>query len=288
MENPYAIYIHCDGAMDYNTKQTGGNGFVINFPDSFNCDPILKSIRNDGQGIHRLEMISIIEAMKELLAFGKGNDGILKKASGVCIYTDRFRVTDEELTNPYRIQEYRRNGWNTHENKPIKDKDLLDKIDKTRKKLCQEVGGRVEIKYKREKNNKIADKLSKVGKNTNTEGRKLFQKKMRNVIRRKLSGSEISYSMLQPGNVLKLRVYAWEVVQNQCEISAEIITGENKSKKIKIYVSLKEKQNLHRDHHYTVKVGHVYKHHIQISSSKEIRKTNIPFPLKADVLLPNR
>lgn len=145
MDNPHAIKIHCDGAMDYDKYQTGGNGFVIEFPDYFNKDPVEKSISRTGHGIHQLEMISILEAIEELIKIYK-DDLFPRTSSGVLIFTDRHSVPS--LLNPYAVREYRNNDWNNHEGKPIKDKVLIDRIDKARVKLSQKTGGRVEIKWK--------------------------------------------------------------------------------------------------------------------------------------------
>lgn len=43
MDNPYAIYVNCDGAMDYDSANSGGIGFVIRFPDFVGLDPISAS-----------------------------------------------------------------------------------------------------------------------------------------------------------------------------------------------------------------------------------------------------
>jgi len=272
MANPYAIQIHCDGAMDYDGKQTGGNGFIIEFPESIGIEPITASIRNDRQGIHRLELISLIEAMEELLSFGKKNLDLLRKASGVEIYTDRLRATDGELTNPYRIRDWRRNGWKNHENKPIKDRDLLDKIDKARVKVAQIVGGRVSINYEREKKNKVADKLSKTGKRTGGRGRKLIEKKGRRVTRRLYDGSEVKYSQLDEGDVLEMRLYAWEPVGEEYEACFEICSGELKGKIVKVYIDDKQKATVHRTYRYGTRVDKVNKHHIRVKQFTELSK----------------
>jgi ribonuclease HI len=271
VRNPYAIIIHCDGAMDYDARQTGGNGFIIEFPDSFALEPISESLRNDEQGIHRLEMISILMAMEELLSFGKKNSEVLRRAAGVSIYTDRVSVTDGELLNPWKIQGYRSNRWKTHEGKPVKDKDLLDKIDKTRKKLLKEVGGAVEIKYKRRAKNKIADKLSKAGKKSGTISKRIIAKKNKNVARRKFSGSEIDYSLIQEGETLVVRVYAWEPVQGEFEVSVEIADGKHKGETMKIYVSSTSKMDIHRHHYYEIKIKSVYTHHVHIKSFMKLK-----------------
>lgn len=265
MDDPRAITVHCDGAMDYDTKQTGGNGFVIDFPEVFDLEPIMRSLRNDRQGVHRLEMISIFEAIEELISLEKRHPGMLKKASGVLIYTDRLRVTDNELLNPYRLQDWRRNGWNTHEGKPVKDKDLLDRIDKSRKKLSQIVGGRVEVNYKRRKQNKLADKLSKMGKKTTLQGKHILLKKNRQVSRREFDGVEIDYSQINEGDSLFVRVYAWERVQDQFEISVEIIDGPYTGRSAQIYIPSVEKENVHRHHNYEIQVINVYTHHLRAS-----------------------
>lgn len=269
MSNPYVITIHCDGAMDYDSRQTGGNGFVIDFPDSMEVDPIMGSFRNDNQGIQRLEMISIIEAMKKLLRFAKQNPGLLRKVSGVCIFTDRFRVTDGGLTNPYRIQGYRKNKWKNHEGKPIKDREILDELDKLRTKLSKEVGGRVEIKYKREKNNRVADKLSKLGKKY-ADSRRIIRKN-KNVSPKKFDGEEVVYSLISVGDVFCIHVYAWERVQNQIELSVEIIEGRHLGKKLRVYVDLIEKSQIHRRHFYRITVSEVFKYYIRATGFEEIK-----------------
>lgn len=270
MANPYAIQIHCDGAMDYDAQQTGGNGFIIEFPESIGLEPITRSLRNDGQGIHRLEMISLIEAMEELLAFGKQSPNLLRKAAAVEIYTDRLRATDGELTNPYHIRDWRRNGWKNHEGKPIKDKDLLDKIDKTRLKVAQAVGGRVSIGYEREKRNRVADKLSKAGKRTGGRGRKLIEKKNRRVIKRLYDGSEIKYPQLSSDDVLEVRLYAWEPVGAEFEACFEICSGDFEGRVVKVYIGDQQKAEVHRGHRYAMEVGAVHSHHIRANWFEEM------------------
>ncbi|MCK5027038.1 MAG: hypothetical protein KAS07_01325 [Candidatus Pacebacteria bacterium] len=270
MASPHAIQVHCDGAMDYDTKQTGGNGFTIDFPDSLDKEPIHKSIRNDKQGIHRLEMISIIEAMEELLAVSKQEPALLRQAAGIEIYTDRIKVTDEELANPYAIRNWRKNGWKNHEDKAIKDSDLLDKIDKTRLKLTKIVSGPVTIGYKRRKHNRVADKLAKVGKTTTNRGKKIYKEKQRRVIRRKYDGAEINYPKVSAKTTFSVRVYAWEPVSNQFEVCFEICSGNFKKNIIKTIVKSSEKKILHRGHCYIIKISRVFKHHVQMTVQKEI------------------
>lgn len=276
MANPQAIQIHCDGAMDYDTHQTGGNGYIIEFPDFIDEEPITGAVRNDHQGIHRLEMISLIEAMEALLVFGKREPALLRKAASVEIYTDRQSVTDGNLINPYRLKGYRKNGWKTHEDKAVKDKDLLNRIDKTRLKLGQAVGGSVTISYKPRKQNKVADKLSKQGKTEGTRGKAIIRKKQRRVIKRMFDGPEVVYANLEGGTHWSVRLYAWEVIGEQCEICFEVFDGQYTGRIVKAYVDLPTKHDLHRGHFYTFEVAEVQKHNVLIQNIQEV-----PNPFKA-------
>lgn len=156
-----AILVFTDGARDRDPKQTGGTGFVIKFPHFLCLPDVQESFRRDGQGIHRLEMIAILEALDWLNMWVKKNGELIKNVSGVIVSTDRFSVT--ELVNSWKISACRRQGWKNHEGKPIKDSDLLDTIDKSRTKLRKTIHGTIEINYLRRKHNKEADKLSKRG-----------------------------------------------------------------------------------------------------------------------------
>lgn len=267
MENPYTINVHCDGAMNYDSKQTGGNGFFIEFPESIILSSISKTLRNDGQGIHRLEMISVIEAMEELILISKKTS--LRNASGVIIYTDRLSITDEAVS-PYKIPEYIKNKWKTHEGKAVKNKDLLEEIHKRRRKLAELVGGRIEIKYKKEKNNKIADKLSRIGRDGNNKGKISFAKKNMRVSPRKFDGPEVEYSSLNPRDIIKANLYAWQPVQNQCEINIEFLEGKYLGRKMKVHIPLSEKNKIHRRHSYEIELIEVFKHHATAIFLREV------------------
>ncbi len=267
MANPHAIQIHCDGAMDYDIGNTGGNGFIIEFPDSFGIEPITRSIRNDGQGIHRLEIISLIEAMNALLLFAKDNPKLVRQSSGVEFYTDRISVT--KLVNPYWIKDWRKNNWLNYEGKAIKDKDLLDKLDKTRTKLSQTIGGQISISYEREKKNKIADKLSKTAKKIGIKGSTLANKKQRCVTKRLYDGKEVFYPKLKLGEI-EARLYAWETVGKQVEVCFEICSDYLHGGIVKAYVSPVLKNELHRSHIYKISISKICSHHIEIQLIKEI------------------
>lgn len=272
MANPHAIQIHCDGAMDYDKKNTGGNGFFIEFPDSFNIESISRSIRNDGQGIHRLEIISLIEAMNELLLFAKNNPKLVRQSSGIELYTDRMSVTN--LVNPYLIRGWRKNNWLNYEGKAIKDKDLLDKLDKTRTKLSQVIGGQISISYVREKRNKVADKLSKTAKKIGIKGSTLANKKQRNVTKRIYDGKEVDYFKLTQCDI-EARVYAWETVGKQVEVCFEICSDYLHGSIVKAYVIPSLKDKLHRSHIYKINISKICSHHIEIKLVKEVIKNII-------------
>lgn len=269
MHNPNAINIYTDGAMDYDTKQTGGTGYVIEFPESYDIPDIQDSFRRDQQGIHRLEMIAILEGMEALIKWIKYNNESYQISSRVIIHTDRIKLTDKELLNAWKISLWRKNNWKNHEGKPIKDKDLLDQIDKTRKKLSDKIKGRVEIIYIRRKYNKQADNLSKQGKKGVIKSRIIISEKHSKVSKRFFDGEEINYNELNVGDELEIRVYKKDSVQKDYEVSAEISDGKYYGKKIKIYVSIIDESKLHRHHYYKIIIKDVYTHHLFIESDFE-------------------
>jgi len=269
MNSQNVIHIRTDGAMDRDTKQTGGTGYVINFPESYEIPDIQESFRRDNQGIHRLEMIAILEGMEALIKWIKYTDGVSLGFSRVIIHTDRYSLIDKELLNPWRISRWRKNSWRNHEGKPIKDKDLLDVIDKTRKKLSNKIRGRVEIVHVRRKYNKQADKLSKLGKKGEERSRKIINEKHSKVSKRLYDGEEINYKLLKAGDQLTVRIYKKDIVQKDFEVSGEISEGEHFSKKIKIYVSILQELELHRHHFYNVAIKDVYKYHVRIRGDFE-------------------
>ena len=257
-----AILIFTDGAMDRDTNQTGGTGFVIKFPDCVAVPDIQESFRRDGQGIHRLEMIAILEALDCLNKWLKKNDEQNRNVSGVIINTDRHSLIN--LLDPWAISGWRNKGWKNHEGKPIKDSDLLNKIDKSRTKLSKKIRGRVQINYLRRKHNKQADKLSKLGKKGEGKSRIIVGGKISKISQRLFKGEEIKYSDLEVGDCLDVRVYLKDPVQKEFEVTGEVSDGEQFGKKIKIYVSFIEELDLHRHHYYRFTIKEVRKHHIRV------------------------
>lgn len=267
MLNDNTIEVFTDGAMDRDPRQTGGTGFVIRFPDSIGIPDIQESFRRDGQGIHRLEMVAILEALVSLNKWLKNNSEHVKAVSRVVVNTDRYSLT--ELLNPWKISSWRSKGWKNHEGKPIKDKDLLDKIDKNRKKLSDNIHGRVEIVYLRRKHNREADKLSKLGKRSVQKGRIILSEKRSKISKRLFDGDEIKYSNLVVGEPLNVRIYLKDPVQKEFEVLGEIIKGEHFGMKIRIYVSSMEELDLHRNHCYRFAIKEVHNHHIRVMSAFE-------------------
>ena len=277
MDSPHAIHIRCDGAMDYDSKQTGGIGYSVEFPDSTNLAPLQGSIRVDGEGIHRLELMAVLTGINKLIEFHKYNRAALRNASGVTIHSDRLSVSDGEMNNPYRVRAWKKQGWKTNDGKPIKHDDMLDAILKARTKLSKLVSGRIEIVYTREKQNKVADKLSKLGKLTSNRSKSLPKRSLIKVGKRKFAGGEIKYASLTVGSKLKLHIYYKDPVQDEFEIRAEITEGGNVGKWIRFYTGSAHESVFHRHHTYRVKVQEVYARFIRVTDVKEVmRKVKVP------------
>jgi hypothetical protein len=66
--DPHAMYVFCDGAMDYDSYNSGGIGYLITFPDFTGFDPLPISMGTyKGGNIERLEIEALIQALKEVL-----------------------------------------------------------------------------------------------------------------------------------------------------------------------------------------------------------------------------
>ncbi|MEQ8474505.1 MAG: RNase H family protein [Marinoscillum sp.] len=262
--NPYAIYVRCDGSMKPKEKDNpGGIGFWIEFPESSGLEPI-----HEYEGvftntsIHRLEIHAIIKAMEGVIDAVEGKPAL--KGSPVKIITDRFSLKGDSLTNPYAIKEWRSNGWKNFEGKPIKDKDLLDKLDKTRKKLSDLVQGRVEIEWRRRKENKVADKLSKKGGVEGGLKNDSLSKKGEKIGRRKFNGPEINYKLLEVNQELQVNVFRKDPVQEQWEVWVEFCEGKFKGNRLKIYVDDLLASKLNRGNQFTIRIKEVFRYHIEI------------------------
>jgi len=265
--NPHAIYINCDGAMDYDSKNTGGVGYVINFPDFIELETISESVgRFLGANVERLELEAIIQGMEEILKLNKIHNQELRKANQIIITTDRFRLHDQERTNPFRIKDWRKNGWHNHEGKPIKNSDLLDILDKTRKKISDSLYCRVSIEYQRRKKNRAADKLAKAGKNLALNKKNIAVKGAKPA-RRLFEGVSINYTKLHENQELIIHIYRKEPVREQWEIFAEVCKANFHGNKLKIYADDILAMRLQRQHIYRVKIKQVFRFHVLIYMS---------------------
>lgn len=271
--NPYALYIHCDASMDYGPKSPGGVGIEIEFPDSVSLVPIKLDIgKYISSNIERLELEAIIKGMEEVLRLFESKYDALKNVKTIIITTDRYSLNDNEKTNPFKIKDWRKNNWYNYEGKAIKNSDLLEKLDKTRKKLLDKTYRSVRIEFLPGKFNKAADKLSKIGKKKALTSDSIALKGLKQG-KRKLNGEEINYSLLKVKDEYEIHIYKKEPVRDQWEISTEIFKGEFVGKKLKIYTDNELVKKLHRHHIYKVHIKNVYQHHIIIYKTfKEVKK----------------
>jgi len=262
--NPYAIYVNCDGAMDYNSENTGGVGFAITFPDNVQLDDISFSYGvYTGGNIEKLEMEALIQAMKEVISVFKLHHDKLRNINQIIFITDRFGLCDTEKTSPYQIKEWRHNKWKNHEGKPIKNHYLLDELDKTRKKLSDLSYSRINIEYRPRKKNKVADKLAKAGKKDGVKTDKLA-KKGEKIGKRKFNGPEINYKLLSKKEELHIRIFRKDPVQDEWEVWGEICEENKQGQKLKIYTDNELASKLKRMNEFIVKIKTVYSHHLLI------------------------
>lgn len=269
--DPRAIYVRCDAGMDYKPKNPGGVGVVIEFPDFVDLEPVQFEFgKYTGADIERLELEAIIRGMEEILRLYGMESDKLRSVKRIIIVTDRFGLSDEEKTSRYRISEWRKNKWKNHEEKSIKNSDLLDKVDKTRSKLRSQTYCNVEVNYEPRRYNKVANKLSKRGKIKSLPARSIELKGTKQG-RRKFDGEEIKYSLLKPKEEYTIHIFKKDPLPDQWEIHAEFFEGDFIGKKIKIYTDDKLEKKLHRHHVYKVRIKSVFRYHIIIYKTlKEI------------------
>src|SRR5665647_1147529 len=102
--NPHALYINCDGAMDYDSKNHGGVGFVIRFPDALGFEDIPYSLgRYTGANIERMELEALTQAFQTVLDLFNTYREELQSISQIIFITDRFGLSDSERMSPYLI-----------------------------------------------------------------------------------------------------------------------------------------------------------------------------------------
>lgn len=265
-----AIYIHCDGSMLYDKDSSGGTGYVIKFPDSLELDDVAEF---DGifvdSNIERLELEGITNGMEGLREYLKVNGTDLSRISQIIVITDRFALKDDERTNPYKIRDWRSNGGKNHENKEIKNWDLINKLDKTRTKLSIEARKPVRIEYRKRKFNKEADKLSKRGRNEGIASRKISIEGHK-IGKRKFDGKEINYKLFLPKEKIRIHIFRKRLIKDQWEINAEICSEKKRGEKLKIITDYELQDKLQRGNEYEISIKKIYNYHIVVYST--IRK----------------
>jgi ribonuclease HI len=262
--NPHAMYVHCDGAMDYGAQAFGGVGIFVRFPDAVEMEDITISIgRYTGANIERMEIEALTQAMLEIRKLFQEHWYALQNIRHIIFVTDRFALADTERMSPYLIREWRSMGWKNHEGKPIKNHEYIDKLDKLRTKLNKELCARIQIEYKPRKQNKTADKLAKKGK---VEGLVIhtLEKKSEKIGRRKFNGGELPYKAYKPEQELRINIFRKDPVQDQWEIWAEICTGLHQGMKLKIYADDEAAAELQRGNEYIVRLKNVYRYYLRV------------------------
>jgi ribonuclease HI len=265
--NPYAIYVNCDGAMSYDSRNSGGVGFIITFPDFVSLNPIQvsKGIYVGGN-IEMLELEALITALDKMIEVYEMHGELLRAVSKIIFITDRFGLKEDIKTSPYLIAQWRRNDWKNFEGKPVKNHKLLDELDKTRAKLNKISRARVSIEYRRRKENKGADKLAKAAKTDGIVIHKL-EKPGEKIGRRKFDGPEIKYAVLRAGAMLHVNVFRKDPLHEGWEVWVEICDGDYKGCKLKIYSDDAVSKKLQRGNEYLIKLKAIFRFHLEIFKS---------------------
>jgi len=250
--------------MDYKKGNPGGIGFQVRFPESLDLSPIEFSIGTYIQGnIERLEIEALIQAMKKTKEIFFDLQEDLKNVNTIIFITDRLGLGATAKTSPFRIKDWKSNGWKNHEGKPIKNHKLLAELDRERRKLAQVTRARVTIEWRRSKYNRRADKLAKTGKSIGNQSLKLKQAGEK-IGRRKFEGDEIDYRRFYPNQELHLNIFRKDPVQDKWEVWAEICSGDAQGQKLKIYAEDAMALELNRGNEYRVRIKNVYNFHVEI------------------------
>lgn len=271
--NPHAMYVNCDGAMDYGANAFGGVGIFVQFPDSVEMEDKTISIgMYTGANIERMEIEALTQAMIEVRNIFQEYPYAMRNVKHVIFVTDRFGLSDTERMNPYLIRDWRSMDWKNHEGKPIKNHEFIDKLDKLRTKLSKEICGRIQIEYKPRKQNKVADKLAKKGKENGLVTHTL-EKKSEKIGRRKFNGGEIPYKAWKPEQEIHINIFRKDPVQDQWEIWGEVCEGLHQGMKLKIYADDEVAAELQRGNEFVVRLKNVYLYYFRIHD--EVKKVEV-------------
>jgi len=268
-----SIYIHCDGSMKYDSRSSGGIGYIIKFPDWLELEDVFDSIGTyEDSNIERLELEGIIQGMKGFLHYLRRMPLDFEHIDGILIVTDRYDLQDERRTNPYKIADWRKNKWKNFEGKEIKNSRLLNELDKTRTKLYNETRRRVRIEYRPRKQNKEADKLSKKGRTQPNSNRKIAIEGNK-IGRRKFDGKVVNYNSIYPKAYIKVYIYKKQLIKDDWEVSVEILESEKLGQRMKIYADYELAEKLNRGNNFLIRVKESYRHHITIYRTiKKLKK----------------
>ncbi len=262
------MYVNCDGAMDYDNTSPGGVGFLISFPEKADLEPIEFSRGiYVGGNIERLELEALIQAMKKTIEVCEDHHDKLWCVNQVIFITDRYGLREDGKTSPYKILGWRKNKWKNFEGKAIKNHKLLDELDKTRTKLSRVAGARVNIEWRRRKENKAADKLAKAGKYHGVSNYKL-EKKGEKIGKRKFKGKEVDYKDLKVEETYRINIFRKDPVQDQWEVWGEICDPNDlQGFKFKIYTDDILASRLKRGNEFKIKIKEIYRFHVTIYKS---------------------
>jgi ribonuclease HI len=275
-ENPHALYVNCDGAMNYGRGNPGGVGYIIRFPEALGIPEINESLGTYMHAnIERIEMEALIQAMTHVVKIFESGPYDLRNIQQIIFVTDRFGLSDSKKTSPYLVQSWRSNGWYNHENKPIKNHELINKLDKLRKKLSGIAKARIQIEFKSRKQNKGADKLAKAAKTGNPLINSLM-KKSEKIGRRLFNGDEMKYKSLSVKQEIHINIFRKDPVQNEWEVWAEICSGDFHGRKFKIYVDDLLAEKLQRGNQYIITLKEVHRFHVTpYKKIKKVKKVKV-------------
>ncbi len=243
---------------------SGGTGYVIKFPDDFELEDIsdFHGVYQDAN-IERIEIQGIIEGMKGLIYWLKHNTLNFSRVSKIIIITDRYSLRDDDRTSPFKIREWRKNGGKNFEGKEVKNWDLLNNLDKIRNKLRNLTWKTVRIEYRRRKENKEADKLSKRGRKEGIPIRDIAIEGHK-IGRRLFEGEEVKYSSFSPKDTIIIHVFRKRPIKQQWEINAEICSDKMKGQKLIIISDNSLQEKLQRGNIFQIRIKKVYLHHLEI------------------------
>ena len=272
MRDHNSIKIFCDGSMKPTPGSPGGVGYVIKFPEELEILDESDFFAFEDSNIERLELQALIEGMKGLTKWIKKNQFSCSGISRLLFITDRFEFQDTMRTSAYRIKEWRRLKGRNHENKEIKNWDLLNMLDKTRTKLSNSARKQVRIEYRQRKLNKEADKLAKKGRMIAKSSRKIAIEGHK-IGKREFNGPSVKYSNFHEKEILVIHIFRKRPITEQWEINAEICSEKKRGKTIKIITDHLLQEKLNRRNVFEVRIKRVFRYHFEIYRTiKKLKK----------------